>query len=126
MPEEVNRVVADYLSELLFCPTPAAVKNLEVEGLGNRAVLCGDVMYDAAIQYRRAAEQSGGSIQDRREPGAFALATIHRAENTNDSARLKSIFAALEKIARDECGDFAASPPHAQCAAKCRHHAGRC
>lgn len=100
MPEEINRVVADHLSDLLFCPTATAVKNLEREGLDARAILCGDVMYDAAICYRKRAEDRGGTTW---EPGSFILATIHRAENTDNSIRLRSVLAALDRIARDVC-----------------------
>src|SRR6516162_8393589 len=64
MPEEINRVVADHLSDLLLCPTELAVENLRKEGLGERAVLTGDVMYDASLMYGEAAERRGGSLAD--------------------------------------------------------------
>ena len=103
MPEEINRIVADHLSNLLLCPTPASVRNLQAEGLGQRSVLCGDVMYDAALQYRSLAEQMGGPLAEAWAPGTFMLATLHRAENTDQAARLCSIFRALERIADEIC-----------------------
>jgi UDP-GlcNAc3NAcA epimerase len=103
MPEEANRIVADHLSDVLFCPTITAVGNLEREGLAARAVLCGDVMYDAAIHYRESAEERGGPLAHEWKSGSFILATVHRAENTDDRGRLRSIFGALERIAREVC-----------------------
>ena len=103
MPEEINRVVADQLSDLLCCPTTAAMENLRREGLENRAVLTGDVMYDAVLRYRGVAEQRGGAFADTWRPGEFALATIHRAENTDDPERLRAIVKALDRIARTMC-----------------------
>lgn len=103
MPEEINRVVADHLCDLLFCPTAAAAHNLDVEGLSERAILTGDVMYDAALYYRERAEARGGPLAERFKADQFALATIHRAENTDDPERLRSIITALESIARSIC-----------------------
>ena len=103
MPEEINRIVADHLGDILFCPTSASVRNLEREGLGARAVLCGDVMYDAAIRYRKSAEERGGPLAKEWQSGAFILATVHRAENTDDPGRLRGIFGALEQIAQEVC-----------------------
>jgi UDP-GlcNAc3NAcA epimerase len=103
MPEEINRVVADHLGDLLFCPTENAVRNLEVEGLGDRAILCGDIMYDANLLYRSRAEMQGGPLGERFAPKKFALATIHRAENTDDPFRLRSLLRALEEIAETNC-----------------------
>jgi UDP-GlcNAc3NAcA epimerase len=100
MPEEINRIVADHLSDLLLCPTTLAMENLCKEGLGRRAVLTGDVMYDASIAYGQAAERRGGSLADSWRPGEFALATVHRAENTDDPERLRDIAGALDEIAR--------------------------
>lgn len=103
MPEEINRVAADHLSDLLLCPTRLAVENLEREGLGDRTVLTGDVMYDAVLRYRDLAESRGGALAERWQPRSFALATVHRAENTDTPQRLEAIVAALEEIARTVC-----------------------
>jgi UDP-GlcNAc3NAcA epimerase len=103
MPEEINRIVADRLSDVLFCPTPLAVDNLGKEGLGDRAVLTGDVMYDASLAFRQVAESRGGPLADAWKAGEFALATVHRAENTEDPERLGAVVAGLEKIARSIC-----------------------
>jgi UDP-GlcNAc3NAcA epimerase len=103
MPEEINRVVADRLSDLLFCPTTLAVENLRKEGLADRTVLTGDVMYDACLVYREMAEQRGGPLAESWQPGAFVLATVHRAENTDDPAKLREIVAALDLVAKDVC-----------------------
>jgi UDP-GlcNAc3NAcA epimerase len=103
MPEETNRVVADHLSDLLFCPTVEANKNLAREGLSARARLSGDIMYDAALYYQRRPEIQSGRLAVRFQPKSFALATIHRAENTDDAKRLGAIIGALETIARETC-----------------------
>lgn len=103
MPEEINRVVADHLSDLLLCPTSTAVSNLEKEGLGGRAVLTGDVMYDAVLTFREAAERRGEPLAEQWRPGSYALATVHRAENTDAPARLREIVSALAEIARSTC-----------------------
>jgi UDP-GlcNAc3NAcA epimerase len=103
MPEESNRVVADHLSDLLLCPTALAVENLRKEGLADRAVLTGDVMYDASIAYREVAEGRGGPVAEAWRPREFALATVHRAENTDDADRLRSIVGGLDEIARTVC-----------------------
>ena len=103
MPEEINRIVADHLSDLLLCPTATSICNLAKEGLANRAVLTGDVMYDAAIKLRAEAERRGGPLADRWKKGEFALATIHRAENTDEPERLHGILKALEHIAGSIC-----------------------
>jgi UDP-GlcNAc3NAcA epimerase len=88
MPEEVNRVLTDHVSTLLMCPTANAVENLAREGIAAGVHCVGDVMYDAVLHYRRKAIAPA-------EKGPFALATIHRAENTDDPDRLRRILAAL-------------------------------
>jgi UDP-GlcNAc3NAcA epimerase len=103
MPEEINRIVADHVSDVLFCPTATAVDHLRTEGLADRAVLVGDVMYDAALQFREIAERKVAEWGNHYPAGAFALATIHRAENVDDPERLMSIVAALEQISREIC-----------------------
>jgi UDP-GlcNAc3NAcA epimerase len=100
MPEEINRIVADHLCDLLFCPTPLAVDNLRAEGLESRAVLTGDVMYDASLIYRQVAEKQRSALANMWQPGQFALATVHRAENTDDADCLRNIVQALDRISR--------------------------
>jgi UDP-N-acetylglucosamine 2-epimerase len=103
MPEEINRVAADHLSDLLLCPTELAMENLRKEGLGERAVWTGDVMLDASRQFRLLAESRGSPLAQVWLPGEFALATVHRAENTDDGGRLLEIVGALEAVAREVC-----------------------
>jgi len=103
MPEEINRVVADHLSHLLFCPTETAMANLVREGLGEQAVLCGDVMYDAVCDYVRDLEGTDPSSELPWAERSYALATIHRAENTDDRERLKSLLASLQQVSREVC-----------------------
>lgn len=99
MPEEVNRVMADHLSTLLFAPTAQSVHNLEAEGITAPAVrLVGDVMFDASIHARK---HSSPIAPVRGFPQKYALATVHRAENTDDAALLSRILAALHRLARD-------------------------
>lgn len=103
MPEEINRVVADHLSDLLLCPTTLAMENLHKEGLGDKAVWTGDVMLDASLKYRQLAESRGGPLAETWRADEFALATVHRAENTDDAGRLREIVQALEAIAHRIC-----------------------
>jgi UDP-GlcNAc3NAcA epimerase len=102
MPEEVNRIVTDHISKYLFCPTQTAFDNLSREGFshGDRNVtVTGDVMYDSVVYYKqRAAERSGLMRTMELNGKSFILATLHRAENTNDPVRLKAICAALNEI----------------------------
>jgi UDP-GlcNAc3NAcA epimerase len=110
MPEEINRIVADQLSTLLFCPTRTAVENLEKEGFPHRLTAqtrqvvlnVGDVMYDAALYYGDRAEEKSRIMHTLPlKPKDFVLATIHRAENTDDPVRLQNIMAALNRIANE-------------------------
>ena len=83
MPEELNRVATDHLSEMLFAPTKTAMGNLAVEGLHDKALLTGDVMYDAVLFCAAAAHAQSSIIADLKlAPGQYGIATIHRAENT--------------------------------------------
>lgn len=102
MPEEINRIVADQLSDILFTSTEAAAENLAKEGVEpGRIVAVGDVMYDAALQVAdRAEERSAIFTSARVSPGNYVLATVHRAENTDDPVRLANIVAALDKVAQ--------------------------
>jgi UDP-GlcNAc3NAcA epimerase len=102
MPEEINRVVVDHTSDLLFAPTPLAVTNLRHEGIPDeRVYLVGDVMYDAALFYGSKAETKSRILKRLSlHPKSYVLATIHRAENTDDPFRLDLIFAGLCRVAR--------------------------
>ena len=102
MPEEINRVVTDSLSDLLFSPTQAAVQNLQREGIPpDKIRLVGDVMFDAAIKYgadsgRAAALLDELSVQS----GEFILATVHRASNTDGPHTLSMILDALANVSK--------------------------
>lgn len=115
MPEEVNRIVCDQLSTILFTPTQTGLQNLHAEGFaedgikqrvrfangqGPRVVLSGDVMYDNSLYFSQIADQKTDIIERLGlSPRAFILATIHRPANTDNSANLQSIFRALLDIA---------------------------
>lgn len=102
MPEEVNRIVADHLSEYLFAPTRAAMENLRKEGKDSKqVVLTGDVMYDAALQYGSSAAGVRTVIdQLSLERGKYVLTTLHRAENVDNSDRLEGIWRALGVVSK--------------------------
>ena len=103
MPEEINRVLTDHVSTLLFCPTDTAVINLKKEGVSEGVFKVGDVMYDSVIYNIQLAEKRSQIIKKLKlEPKSYALATIHRAENTDSQDRLNSIFHAFERISSDE------------------------
>jgi len=100
MPEEINRILTDRVSSILFCPTQTAVDNLHNEGFDTfncRIVKSGDVMQDGALFYKSFAKKPGIEIDKN-----YILSTIHRAENTDDILRLTSIIEALNKINQDK------------------------
>ncbi len=101
MPEEINRVVADCLSTLLFCSTDTAVGNLAREGITGGVHKVGDVMYDSVL-FRAALAEKSSRVMDelQLEPKSFYLATVHRAENTDQPGRLAGIIAAFERAGR--------------------------
>ena len=103
MPEEINRIVADRLSNKLFAPTETAVRNLEREGMSEQVVMSGDVMYDNAVYFSAVADVKSNIIE---RLGLsyrnFVLATIHRPANTDNAENLESIFRALLDIAERE------------------------
>ena len=118
MPEEINRVVADHLSTVLFCPTETAVNNLRKEGLTNIfdpsnpnnttnpnsqiVVNVGDVMYDSALFYSDIAAKRSGILKDLKlRPKEYGLVTIHRPENTDDLTRLTAILAGLNDVSKE-------------------------
>jgi UDP-GlcNAc3NAcA epimerase len=95
MPEEINRVLTDHISDLLFCPTRTAMENLRREDVTKGVHLTGDVMVDALMSCREAAEKSKILERLGLESRQYLVATIHRAGNTDDKGNLQSILDAL-------------------------------
>ncbi len=121
MPEEHNRVLTDHCGDMLFCPTQNAVDNLQAEGITNASspatkrtnssankpprtvALVGDTMYDAVLQFSEIAKRRSTILEDLKiKPKEYLLATVHRAENTDDHDRLGNIMAALLELAERE------------------------
>lgn len=114
MPEEINRILCDHVSTLLFCPTKTGYDNLLKEGfkeknsspysINNPKIYhCGDIMYDNSIYFSEIAEKKSTVLKDNElVSGEFILATIHRNNNTDDQTRLKSIFSAIKKVAETQ------------------------
>jgi len=103
MPEEINRILTDRISDLLFCPTENAMHNLKQEGFDhfdNKIVRSGDIMLDAALFYQK--EQAGKGVLQSfgAKPGEYVLSTIHRAENTDNGENLIQIVNGLNEINR--------------------------
>lgn len=99
MPEEINRILSDRVSSLLFCPTDTAVSNLKAEGITKGVNNVGDVMYDVALHYRDKAREQSDILNRLGLVGKpYVLATCHRAENTDDPKRLHEIMQALSTI----------------------------
>jgi UDP-GlcNAc3NAcA epimerase len=98
MPEEINRMVADRLSDLLFCPSRTAVENLACEGIIKGVHEVGDVMFDALMSFADLARARSVCKNLGIREGKYILATIHRAENADDPVRLQAILAAFERI----------------------------
>jgi UDP-N-acetylglucosamine 2-epimerase len=101
MPEEINRIMTDHLSALLFCPTQTSVKNLTQEGIAKGVHLVGDVMYDALLYNVKVAEAKSKILEHLKvQPKEYYLATVHRAENTDDAGRLRAILDAFRKLGK--------------------------
>lgn len=99
MPEEINRILTDRISDLLFCPTQTAIDNLLREGITHPAViLSGDVMEDAALFYSEQSDHQSSLKQYLNLHDPFILATLHRAENTDNPERLAAIVEALNQL----------------------------
>jgi UDP-GlcNAc3NAcA epimerase len=114
MPEEINRTVCDRLSTLLFCPTPAGIKNLRKEGISDAATPpyspvhpgvfpCGDIMYDIALYHSRKAQETQTILADLTlEKESYVLVTIHRDFNTDIPERLRGLMESLLSIAKKQ------------------------
>ncbi len=103
MPEEVNRILTDRISTILFCPTQQAVNNLQKEGFPYQdmtVIRTGDIMLDAATYYKKQAEQKAKLFKIP-PTGKFALVTVHRQENTDDQIKLKALIDALNEINKE-------------------------
>ncbi len=101
MPEEINRILTDRISDILFCPTETAMDNLHKEGYANieaKKVNCGDVMHDAALFYASSANRPKNVEVDNN----FILCTVHRQENTDVKGKLTDIFEALAEIGKQK------------------------
>lgn len=95
MPEEINRIITDQLSQLLFCPTEQSRKNLRREGIENKRIkITGDIMLDAVQRFET-------QIRARREEQNYALLTLHRQENVDDPAVLQNLVKAINELAQE-------------------------
>jgi len=105
MPEEINRLLTDHISRLLFCPTEVAVNNLKAEGVETGAHKTGDVMYDSIIYYSQKARNITAKLLKKYniQHKSFYLATVHRAENTDEKNHLSQIVQAFNRIAQPAC-----------------------
>jgi len=97
MPEEINRITSDHLSDLLFAPTETAVKHLTSEGLKKKTYLVGDVMYDSLNYYRKIIDRDPDKYKFN-SPDTYYLATIHRPVNSDNKEKLQSIFNAFSRF----------------------------
>lgn len=102
MPEEINRVLTDHLSDSLFAPTDRAVTNLLREGISQDQIInVGDVMYDAALLYAERAEKQSQILETlHATPGSYVLVTVHRAQNTDCRERLRVICETLRTLSK--------------------------
>ncbi|QMU63903.1 MAG: UDP-N-acetylglucosamine 2-epimerase (non-hydrolyzing) [Flavobacteriaceae bacterium] len=102
IPEEINRILTDRISDMLLCPTDIALQNLKKEGFDHFPVIiekAGDIMKDAVAFYSKFSKERSSILEDLKlQHSAFVLATIHRQENTENRKRLQAIFSGLEKI----------------------------
>ncbi|MHC8514315.1 non-hydrolyzing UDP-N-acetylglucosamine 2-epimerase [Sporosarcina sp. ITBMC105] len=98
MPEEINRIMTDHVSSLLFAPTDVAVGNLAKEGINEGVYKVGDVMYDAVLYNLALAEERYSLANYELNSGDYILGTIHRADNTDNKKRLEAILKAFSKL----------------------------
>lgn len=97
MPEEINRIITDRISDLLLVPSKNAMQLLGKENLSDNAVFTGDVMFDSILFYQKMAEEKY-SLKNITSETDYHLATVHRAENTDDKKRLQNIFSAFSEM----------------------------
>jgi len=98
MPEEINRIVTDRISDLLFAPTQTAIENLRKEGLAEITCFTGDVMYDSVLYYRNIIDEDPEKYRMEGTPEEYLLATVHRAENTDHPDHIANILDAFGKL----------------------------
>jgi UDP-GlcNAc3NAcA epimerase len=98
MPEELNRIVTDHIADILFAPTQTAIDNLSHEGLADVTCFSGDVMYDSVLYYKDQIQRDASKYKTPGIPPEYLLATIHRAENTDNPENLKNIFQAFSRL----------------------------
>jgi UDP-GlcNAc3NAcA epimerase len=115
MPEEINRIMSDHVSTLLFCPTKTAVTNLEKEGFSldtdkkatidnPHVYLCGDIMYDNSLHFSDVSATKSTILSDLNlENEKFILVTIHRNANTDDTQKINDIFESIVQIEKETC-----------------------
>ncbi len=103
MPEEINRLMTDHLASILFTSTDVATENLMREGIARESVhQVGDVMFDSALLFAERAKARNALLAELAlEPGRFVLATVHRAENTDDPEGLRALVDGLERVAEE-------------------------
>lgn len=100
MPEEINRVLTDHVSQLLFCPAQKAVENLKLEGVTSGVHIVGDVMYDAVLSHSEAAEKKSTILNSLGlKSKQYLLATVHRASNVDDTTTLLNILETFAMLA---------------------------
>jgi UDP-GlcNAc3NAcA epimerase len=105
VPEEVNRILTDRISSILFCPSDAAINHLKTEGFDNfdcKIVRTGDVMYDAAMFYSQKSDEKSNILEQYNlQKENYILSTIHRAENVDNIESLKQIILAFNRISKE-------------------------
>lgn len=99
MPEEINRIMTDHVSEFLFCPTNTAIENLKNENITHNVFNIGDVMYDAVLYNKKLASEKSNILNEHSlEEKGYHLITIHRAENTDNLENMQNILEAFSRI----------------------------
>jgi UDP-GlcNAc3NAcA epimerase len=100
MPEEINRVATDHISDLLFCTSETPARLLAAEGIRNGVHVVGDPMYDAVLRYGGNRVALEPAVEEFVGHGRYGVVTLHRQENTDDLERLSGILRGLERVSR--------------------------